>query len=163
LIIGAAFGYYLVWSGHKEEGLEMLQSVVEMNDGFVAAHRSLAWAYIVAGINAEAKAEAKKLLELSTETTYVAAAACAFAKAGLEEEAVAILNKLLKEMNEHYVDPFNIATIYAALRDETNTFAWLDKAVTEKSAGTPYVRVLPMFNFIRDNPRFKDISRRMGF
>jgi tetratricopeptide (TPR) repeat protein len=162
LIIGAAFGYFLVWSGLKEEGLEMLRSVTEMNDEFVGGHRTLAWAYIVAEMNAEAEAEAKKILDLSTEATYVAAAACAYASAGRREEAVATMNRLLKEMDTHYIDPSNIAMIYAALQDESNALGWLERAVDEKSAGTMYMRVVPMFDFLRDNPRFREISKKMG-
>jgi adenylate cyclase len=162
-IIGAAFGYFLVWSGHKEEGLEMLRSVTEMNDDFVGVHRTLAWAYIVAEMNAEAAVEAKKLEELSTESTYLGAAACAYASAGRREKAVAIMNRLLKEMDTHYIDPSNIAMINAALHDESKALEWLERAVDEKSGGALYTRVVPMFDFLRDNPRFKEISRKMGF
>lgn len=162
LIIGAAFGYYLVWSGHKEEGLKMLRSVIEINDGFVMGHRLLAWAYIVTEMNAEAVVEGKKIEGLSTEATSSANAACAYAKAGLKEEAVAILNRLLKEHDTHYVDPFAITVIYASLQNEANTLAWMEKAVNEKSPGAPYVRVVPMFDFLRDNPRFREISKKMG-
>jgi len=162
LIIGAAFGYFLVWQGHKEEGLEMLRTVVEMNDGFVAGHRNLAFAYIVAKMSPDAAVEAKKIVELSTEATYTATAACAYAMAGLKEEAVAILDKLLKESDTHYIDPSSIAMIYASLQDEANSLEWLKKAVNEKSAGIPYTRVFPMFEFLRDNPRFREILNKTG-
>jgi len=161
-IIGAAFGYSLVWSGHGEEGLEMLRSVVEMNDGFAAGHRNLAFAYLVLGMSADAALEAKKILDLSTESGYAAAAASAYAKAGLKEEAVVILDRLLKESQTHYIDSSSIAGIYAAMRDENNSLKWLEKAVNEKSAGLPYTRVFPMFDFLRDNPRFKEISKKIG-
>ncbi len=160
--IGTAFGYFLVWANHREEGLEMLRSVIEMNDGFAPAHYLLAFAYIVAGMNADAAVEAKKILGLSTEATYAAAAACAYAKAGLGEEAVAILNRLLKESGTRYTDPSHIAMIYAALQDETNALEWLEKAVNEKSAGTLYIHIFPMFDFLRDNLRFREISKKTG-
>jgi adenylate cyclase len=162
-IIGAAFGYSLVWSGRSEEGLEMLRSVVEMNDGFAAGHRNLAFAYMVLGMSADAALEAKKILALSTESSYAAAAACAYAKAGLKEEAVAILDRLLKESETHYIDSSSIAGIYAALGDEANSLKWLEKAVKEKSAGLPYTRVFPMFDLLRDNPRFREIWKKIGF
>ncbi len=162
LIIGAAFGYFLVWQGHRQEGLEMLRSVVEMNDGFAAGHRNLAFAYIVSGMKADAVAEAERIMGLSTEVAYLSAAACAFAKAGRKGEALAILKKLVKESHTHYVDPSSIALAYAALQDEARALEWLDKAVNEKSAGVPYIRVFPMFEFLRDNPRFKEISGKIG-
>jgi len=162
MVIGTAFGYFLVWSGHKEEGLDMLRSVIEMNDGFVAAHRNLAFAYIVAGMNADAAVEAKKIVDLTTDATYVGAAACAYAKAGQKPEALAILNRLLNESDTHYTDPSIIAMIYAALLDETNALEWLEKAMNEKSAGIPYINFFPMFEFLQDNPRFREISKKIG-
>jgi len=162
LIIGAALGYFLVWSGHKDEGLEMLRTVVEMNDGFVAGHRNLAFGYIVTGMKADAAVEARKIVELSTEATYMATAACAYGMAGLKEEAVAILNRLLKESDTDYIDPSSLAMIYASLQDEENALEWLEKAVNEKSAGILYAHIFPMFEFLRDNPRFREISKKMG-
>jgi adenylate cyclase len=162
LIIGSAFGYYLVWQGHKEEGLSMLRSVMEMNDEFVAGHQNLAFAYVLAGMSSEAAAEAKKIVSLSTETRSAYFAACAFARAGQREDAVIILNGLLKERDKRYVDPAGIAMIYASLEDGKNALQWLDKAVTEKSAGIVYTRIFPAFEFLRDNPRFREISKKIG-
>jgi len=162
LIIGSAFGYFLVWQGHKEEGLAMLRSVIELNDGFVAGHQLLAFACIVAGMKAEAVKEAKKMMDLTIEADYPALAACVYAEAGETEEAVAILNTLLKQSDTHYVDPSEIAMIYAALRNEAKALEWLEKAVNEKSAGIPYIHFFPMFEFLRDDPRFKQIYMKMG-
>ena len=161
-IIGAAFGCYLVWSGHQQEGLEMLRSVTEMNDEFVTGHAQLAFAYTLVGMKADAAAEAKKILSLSTEANYAAIAAGVNAMAGLNEEAVEILDKLLKEIDTHYIDPSSVAMIYAALRDDTKALEWLEKAVNDKSAGVPYISVNPMFDPLRDNPRFREISKRIG-
>jgi tetratricopeptide (TPR) repeat protein len=161
-LIGAVFGHDLVWSGHVEEGLEMLRSVVEMNDGFATGHRNLAYAYMLLGMNDEAVGEAKKILSLSAETRDAAAATSAFAYAGLKEEAVAILDRLLKKSKIEYIDFAIIAEIYAALHDEANSLEWLEKAVIQKSAGLPYTMISPMFTFLRDKPGFRDIRRKIG-
>ena len=113
-------------------------------------------------MKADAAAEAKKILSLSTEANYAAIAAGVNAMAGLNEEAVEILDKLLKEIDTHYIDPSSVAMIYAALRDDTKALEWLEKAVNDKSAGVPYISVNPMFDPLRDNPRFREISKRIG-
>jgi TolB-like protein/Tfp pilus assembly protein PilF len=162
LMIGAAFGYYLVWTGNEKEGLEMLRSVIELNDGFAAGHGNLAFAYIVAEMKADAAVEAKKIMSLSKEPNHVAIAASAYAAAGLKEEALAILNELLKASDTQYTDPSKIAMIYAALRDKDNALQWLEKALNENSAGISYIHIFPPFEFLEDNPRFKEISKRIG-
>jgi tetratricopeptide (TPR) repeat protein len=113
-------------------------------------------------MNADAAVEAKKIVDLSTEASYAAIAASVNAAAGLKEEAVKILTKLLKEINTHYIDPLSIAMIYAALRDEARALEWLEKAVNDKSAGVPYISVNPMFDLLRDNPRFREIWKKAG-
>jgi adenylate cyclase len=162
LIIGAAFGYRLVWSGRREEGLQMLRTVVEMNDAFIPGHRNLALAYVVAGMNADAAAEARKIMDLNPVPSSKAIAACAYAMAGFKEEATTILKKLLEDSEASYIDPGSIASIYASLGDESNAIEWLERAVNEKSAWVTYTQVYPMFSSFRDNPRFREISRKIG-
>lgn len=72
------------------------------------------------------------------------------------------MNKLLRESNTRYVDPSSIAMIWAASRDVANALEWLEKAVKGKSAGVPYISVNPMFDFLRDDPRFREISKKIG-
>ena len=62
---------------------------------------------------------------------------------------------------QHYVAPFDIAVIYAGLGAKTPTFEWLDKAYEDHSTWLSWIKVDPRFDSIRDDPRYRDLLRRM--
>jgi tetratricopeptide (TPR) repeat protein len=69
------------------------------------------------------------LANRSTET--LAALAAAFAAAGSNEQAKELLSQLERSQPQQYVLPYNIAKIYAAARNKSKAFDWLDKACDE--------------------------------
>src|SRR5205085_1251243 len=54
--------------------------------------------------------------------------ACAYAGAGRVADARRTIGTLASLPKQTFVDPYLIATIYLALNDKANAFAWLDKA-----------------------------------
>ena len=55
----------------------------------------------------------------------------------------------------------SIATIYAALGDADQTFAWLDRALEDRGQLLGWVRWNPVFDFVREDPRYTDFMRRL--
>ena len=75
----------------------------------------------------------------------------ALARAGREPEARGILSDMLAGRAESH-GSFGIALVYTGLRDYDRAFAWLEKAVQERS-----VRVYimdPLFEDLQRDPRF---------
>jgi uncharacterized OB-fold protein len=54
-------------------------------------------------------------------------------------------------------------TAYARLGDKEQVFAWLDKALQERNGFVFSVRVDPVFDKLRDDPRFKESMRKVAF
>ena len=161
LIIGSAFGFTLVLTGSVEEGLEMQRKSIELDDSFVVAHRNLVSSLISAGKSSEAVEEARTLLSLSKEGHNRAMAASALARAGVREEATIILNSLLASDESQYTDPATVAMVFAALGKENEALDWFEKAVDEKSSYVPYLTRQPFVDYLRDNPRFKALIKKM--
>jgi TolB-like protein/predicted Ser/Thr protein kinase len=55
-----------------------------------------------------------------------------------------------------------LAHLYARAGDKDRVIEWLEKAYEEHDSNVPYVRGDPVFDFMRDDPRFQDLVRRMG-
>ena len=49
-----------------------------------------------------------------------------------------------------------------ALGDYDEAFAWFERAYQEKSASLQYLKVYPLFDPVRKDPRFADLVRRVG-
>lgn len=80
-------------------------------------------------------------------------------KPGKALEMVAKLNDLSQRS---YVSPFNVATIYAGLDEKELVFAWLEKAFVHRSRSLAWLNVLPEFDKLRTDQRFKSLLRRVG-
>jgi hypothetical protein len=82
--------------------------------------------------------------------------------AGRRDEALKILNQLQERADRgEYVTPFGIAWIQIGLGDKDQAFACLDKAYNDRSSGMIYLKVDPMFDPLRSDPRFTNLLRRM--
>jgi hypothetical protein len=76
----------------------------------------------------------------------------------LAEEAIV----RLKEQSKHrYVAPYNIAVIYAGLKDADQTFKYLEFAYQDRSFWMIWLRIDFRFDGFRGDPRYRDLLRRM--
>ena len=78
-------------------------------------------------------------------------------------EAQNILGELLQRARRTYVSPFYIAAVYASLGLKEQAFAWLEKAIEERTDLLVFLKVAPNFDAIRADARFQVLLRRIGF
>jgi TolB-like protein/Tfp pilus assembly protein PilF len=57
---------------------------------------------------------------------------------------------------------FMAAAWYALAEDRERTLDWLERAYEVRDPNIPYAGVDPGFDLVRDDPRFKDLLRRVG-
>ena len=58
-----------------------------------------------------------------------------------------------------------MAWLNASLRDKDKTLEYLNRALQERGEGAfflPFINVDPLYDFLRDDPRFKEILHRMN-
>ena len=82
--------------------------------------------------------------------------------AGRKSEAQQILNELLELNKRRYVTPAALVYVYIGLGDKDQAFAWLEKAFDERSNFIAYLKVVPVADPLRSDPRFNDLMRRVG-
>jgi hypothetical protein len=85
------------------------------------------------------------------------------AKSGKQAEARGLLEEVLKSSKERYVSPGNIALIYNGLGERDETYAWLERGYDRRDPKMVFLKVEPKWNNLRDDPRFQDLMRRVGF
>ena len=158
-------GQFLIHAGRTDDALARLQKTFEMAPNFYFAHLFAASAYIEKGMFPEAIAEAQKARELSgpTNSHPMGFLGYALAKSGKQVEARAVLAELLKSASERYVSPYNIALIYNGLGEHDETFAWLERGYQQRDQRMVFLKVEPKWNNLRDDSRFQNLMRRVGF
>jgi hypothetical protein len=86
----------------------------------------------------------------------------AYAKQGKRAEAEAQISILRDAAKTRYVRPYFLASIYATLGDKDKAFAELEKSFAEKDAYLGRISVDPFMDPLRDDPRFKNLLKRMN-
>jgi serine/threonine protein kinase/TolB-like protein/Tfp pilus assembly protein PilF len=128
----------------------------------------LGWDYEQKGMHEQAIAEFKKAVELTDKNSpdfspfFLAGLAHAYAVAGRRSDAQQVLQGLLGRAGKSYVSSFDIALIYTALGEKDKAFAWLEKAMAERSTWLVYSKWEPRLDPLRSDPRFRDLLRRIG-
>ena len=157
-------GQFLIHAGQPDEALARLQKTFEVGPNFWLAHLFAASAYIEKGMFAEAIGEAHKARELSGVSTHpIAFGSYALAKWGKQAEARAGLEELMNLSEKGYVSPYNIALVHNGLGDRDETLAWLERAYEQRDARMVFLKVEPKWNNLREDARFQDLLRRVGF
>jgi TolB-like protein/class 3 adenylate cyclase len=164
LIINMNVAWSFYFARQYDEALEQSQKALELDPNFPPARWMLGHAYRQKGIYDKAIAEFQSGLQLSGgDPLRVAVLGHAYAVAGKRAEAEKVINDLTEISKQRYFPPYFIALIYVGLNDKDQAFVWLEKAFAEHSSGMTYLKVEPMFDPIRSDPRFQDLLRRVGF
>jgi hypothetical protein len=64
-------------------------------------------------------------------------------------------------MVEHGVTPYDLAVVYAGLKETDQAFKYLQMASEDRSYWMCWLVIDPRFNTIRGDPRYQDLLRRM--
>ena len=147
----------------NDEAIAAFQKTLEMDPNFGFAHWALGRAYTQKGMYEQAIAAFQKAIPLSGDSPdEPAMLARVYALSGRKAEARKILDDLKKRSNRSYVAQTVMASIYAALGEKDQAFVWLDKAYDEHDAILVQLRVEPMFDQLRSDPRFTVLLKRVG-
>jgi hypothetical protein len=86
----------------------------------------------------------------------------ALARSGDRLGAVRALNKLAILSKHTHVPSISFALVYLGLGDNDQAVTWLEKAYGERSDFLLVLRVDPLFDALRPDPRFQDLIHRIG-
>lgn len=162
LSANASVGYRLCFARRYDEAIAELNKVLEMDADYDFTQLVLGYAYSGKGMYKEAIAAYQEAVRLGDDTPstriYLGAA---YAKAGEIDKANEILRTLLT--GKDYVSPGELAVLHGALGDKEAAFASLEKGYAEHDLQLQFLFADPAFAPLRDDPRFEDLLRRVGF
>ena len=126
--------------------------------------------HIVVGINLEQKkeypqaiAELEKAYELAGQNPLILSplGSC-YGGSGNKEKALSLLHRLNEAATQAYVAPMSWVMLYLGVGDTENAFEWLEKAAEARDILLYYLKVGPIYDSIRDDPRYADLLHRIG-
>ncbi len=163
LSISAQRGFLLENARRYDEAIEQLRSVIAMDPNHYSAHWFLSHTYAANKQFDQAIAAGEKAVELSQRAPgALGILGLAYALAGRKDEANKVLNELLELDKRGYITPAAPANIYIGLGQNDQAFIWLEKAFQERSNYLAYLKVFPIVDPLRSDPRYADLVQRIG-
>jgi tetratricopeptide (TPR) repeat protein len=153
----------LVWVRRFDRAIEEGGKAVRDNPNFASAHFFLGLAHEATGTIREAIAEYHRAADLAGQTPGIWHRGRAEALEGRRAEALRTIEELKNLAARRYVASSYIATILIRLGDKDQAFVWLERALEQRSYDTLYLKVDPLFDGFRSDPRFPDLLRKAGF
>jgi serine/threonine protein kinase/tetratricopeptide (TPR) repeat protein len=123
----------------------------------------ISMSYAAKGAHEEAVLHAERGVQLSPEILFLRGVLGAvYAMAKRPDDARGMLDDLLKRSKQTYVSPILISWIYSHLDDPDSAFAYLEKAFQEHAGTLGFGLRAPMYDGIRDDPRFGELLVRLN-
>src|SRR5947207_9236173 len=114
------------------------------------------------GSSQEVVAEFGKARQIDSSPWVISMLGFGYGVAGRTDDARKALSELEQIAKQRYVSPYNNALVYVGLGDKDHAFEWLNKADKERNDYLIYLKVEPLFDSLRSDPRFGDLLRRIG-
>jgi serine/threonine-protein kinase len=163
LIISASLGSRLNEARRYEDAANQCRKTLDMDPNFGLAHLCIGTSYVNEGHFQEGIPELQKGTDLLPGSPYsMAQLGIAYALSGDHARAREVLSKL-KSPSQPYLPAFSIAMVYAGLADKEQTIFWLKKGYEERNEDMIYMKIEPVLDPIRSDPRFQDLIRSVGF
>jgi tetratricopeptide (TPR) repeat protein len=144
-------------------GLSALGEVLDLDPDFAAAHHFLGLIHLQLANAAEAHAKLERAVTLSGRSAEtLASLAWADARLGREQEARAALDELSSRAEHGYVSPVRIAQVLLGLGDRDAALGWLSEALERRASDLVWLGVHPVYDEIREDPRFRALVERLG-
>ncbi len=161
--VNADLGWDYYLARRYDEGIEQLRKAIDLEPNYWISHVLLGRCYEQKGRLNEAVAQFEKARQIENSIPEVLAAlGHGYALAGRKDEAFKIIRELQKRSKREFVPSYSIATVYVGLGMKDEAMQNILKAYDEGSFYMIHLKVDPMLDSLRTDPRFTDLLRRVG-
>lgn len=154
--------YYL--RGEYERAINHLNKTSELEPNYMPTRFVLGSTFVQQGRLDEAIEQFKIIYKLDEEA-YLALGFMGYAHAlnGQRAEAETLLSILEEVAQRKYVSPYSLLLIHLALGPLERVFQLLEQLYEERNDWLVWLKVSPELKGVRNDPRFQDLLRRIGF
>jgi serine/threonine-protein kinase len=160
--IRRAVGWVYFYARRYAQAREHLSRAIEMNPMAVESYRMLGSTLAFQDENAEAERIFREALTLPGSGSYsIAMLGWLLARTGRRDEASQLLQQLEAARERGYVSPVAFAMVHIGLGNLQEALDWAERAYDERRGWVVYATVNPIFDPLREEPRFAELVRKM--
>jgi DNA-binding SARP family transcriptional activator len=163
LSINTDFGFLPYLMRQYDRAIDEYGKALELDQNFIYTHWKLGLAYEQKAMYEEAIEEFLKAITLSGGSAQaLVLLGHTYAVSGRRGEALKVLDELSELSKRRYVSSYRVAAIHLGLGEKERAFEWLERAVEERDSWLAWLKVDPVLDDLRSDPRFSDLVRRVG-
>ena len=164
--VGATFPgqhwWPLYWARRYDEAIARYRKVVQHYPIYWQGHYFLGLNLLQQGEFGDAIYELETARDLTDIPWRLAGLSHAYALAGRHIEARKVLDEMVELSTRRYVSAYDIAAACSGLDERDRTLEFLEKALEDRCWGMALIRLEPMFDSLRSDPRFTRLLETMN-
>jgi serine/threonine-protein kinase len=163
LVYNTLLGEVHYFARQYDHAIEAGLRTIEMEQNFFPAHWLVAFAYAQKQMFKDAVTENQKAADLSGEANplIITQRGILYSLSGKNDAAREVLDELSELSKRRFVSPFYTALIHLGLDEKNSALKWLEKAYDEHDHALETLKVEPMLDSLRSQPRFEALLKRM--
>jgi len=156
-------GWALYYARQYNRAIQQCRKVLDLDPHSVSARDCIGSAHLATAAYDQAIAEYSALVTSSgNDPLRLASLGCAYALAGKKPQAQKVVAQLDEASKIHYVPPYFLGLVHAALGDNDEAFSWLEKAYEQHDSYLVRLKVEPVMDPLQSDPRFDKLLHRMN-
>jgi serine/threonine-protein kinase len=161
--ISASQGLISLYARDYEGAVAALEAVDERHPRFALVHYFLTQCHAAAGRMDRSLEHARRAMELADRSPETMAVnGYVLGLSGRGEEAEAVLGRLSALAEKRYVSKVLPAQVLLGLERENEALDHLEAALQARATDLIWLGVRPMYDPLRDNPRFREVVSATG-
>jgi eukaryotic-like serine/threonine-protein kinase len=162
VITNVSAGWTSYYARKYDRAMQQCRAALELDSQSLSAHECIGSVAIEKGLPELAIEQCRWVATASgNDPLRLEGLGRAYARAGKATNAQSIATELSNAAKSHYVPPYFLASVYAALGDTDAAFLWLERAYQQHDAYLPRLKVDPALDTLRSDSRFAELLRRM--
>jgi serine/threonine protein kinase/tetratricopeptide (TPR) repeat protein len=157
LVINAMEAAIFVYARQPDKAIEQCRKTLELDPNFALAHDFMGFAYLEKGMREEAMEHQKRRDELGLHRFIYS-----YALLGERDESLRIIEEMKERWRRGGTWAYSVARLYADLGEEDLVLEWLEKSFEAREPWLIRLKVDPVFDSLRSNPRLMGLQKKIG-
>jgi TolB-like protein/Flp pilus assembly protein TadD len=159
----ANLGRVYLYDGQRDRAVVQARRAYESDPTFVISRLLHGMTLNAVGQYEEAIAISERNLKDEPNNQHMLlVAGYAYGRSGRREDAELVIGRFREISRTEYVIPSFVAVVLGSMGEKDSAFAELEKSIEQHDSWFRWAKVEPLFDPLRDDPRFAGLLKRMG-
>jgi serine/threonine protein kinase len=161
-LIQSLYAMDLMYVRRYDEVIRLLRKTLEISPSEPVALSTIRSAYHQKKMYDEALDAWRRSYEARGDREAIQALNRGYAEGGYSRALKNLAEMLIERSKTSYVTPWQVATLYTRAGMKEEALDWFEKAYDAHDPNMPYLSIDPIFDGLRNQPRFQAILKKMG-